>query len=89
MSPPLQGQANIFHGIGGGWTLRSKFMNALLLREVANQRTTIEKWICYEEEGSLIPRGREPPYRIEGHELRDNETPTLNMTLRCTHIYWS
>ena len=57
-------------------------MNALLLREVANQRMTMEKWIGYEEEGSLIPRGRETPDRIEGHELRDNETLISNMEIR-------
>ena len=34
------------------------------------------------EEGSLIPRGRETPDKIEGHELRDNETETLNMAIR-------
>ena len=62
--------------------MRSEIMNALLLREAANQRTTMEKWIGYEEEGSLIPRGREPSYRIEGHELRDNKALTLNMTIR-------
>ena len=38
--------------------MRSKIINALLLREVVNQMTTLEKWIGYEEEGSLIPRGR-------------------------------
>ena len=34
--------------------MRSEIMNALLLREAANQRTTMEKWIGVEEEGSLI-----------------------------------
>ena len=61
--------ANILHGIMGGWTMRSEIINALLLREVVNQMTTLEKWIGYEEEGSLIPRGGETLDRIEGHEL--------------------
>ena len=52
-----QDEAKILHGIRGRWTMRYEIINALLLREVANQRTTIEKWIGYEEEGSLIPRG--------------------------------
>ena len=76
MSLPLQDQANILHGIKGGWTIRSKIINALLIREVATERTTMEKWIGYEEEGSLIPRGRGTPDRIELSELRDTETPT-------------
>ena len=62
--------------------MRSEIINALLLRYVANQRRTMEKWIGYKEEGSLIPRGRETTDRIKGHELRDNETPTLNMAIR-------
>ena len=66
---PIQNQVNILHGIGSGWTIRSKIINALLPREVVNQRTTMEKWIGYEEEGSLIPRGRETLDKIEGHEL--------------------
>ena len=70
------------NGIRGGWTMRLEIINALLIREAANQRKTMEKWIGYEEEGSLIPRGRETPDRIEGSELRDNETLTLNMTIR-------
>ena len=49
--------------------MRSKIINDLLLREVANQKMTMEKWIGYEEEGSLIPRGGETLDRIEGHEL--------------------
>ena len=43
--------------------------NALLIREATTQRTPMEKWIGYEEEGSLIPRGRGTPYMIEGSEL--------------------
>ena len=82
MSLPKQDQANILHGIRSTWTMRSKIMNALLLRHVANHTTTMEKWIRYEEEGSLIPRGRETLDRIEGHELQDNEIPTLNMEIR-------
>ena len=39
--------------------MRSEIINALLIREVANQMSTIEKWIGYEEESSLRPRGRE------------------------------
>ena len=82
MSLPLQDQANILHGIRGRWTMRSEIMNALLLREVANKRTVTEKWIGYEEEGSLIPRGRETLDMIKGHELRDNEAPTTtNMAI--------
>ena len=30
----------------------------------------------------MIPRGRETLDRIEGHELQDNEIPTLNMEIR-------
>ena len=56
--------------------MRSEINNALLLREAATQRTTMEKWIGYEEEGSLIPRDRGTPDKIEGSELRDTETPT-------------
>ena len=74
MSLPLQDQANILHGIKGGWTMRSEIINALLIRESATQRTTMEKWIGHEEEGSLILRGRETPDRIEGFELRDTNT---------------
>ena len=66
MSLPIQDQANILHGIKGGQTMRSEIINALLLWEAANRRTTIEKWIGYEEEGSLIPRGRETPDKTEG-----------------------
>ena len=66
----------MFHGIRGGWTMRSEIINALLTRDVATQRTTMEKWISYEEEGSLISRCRGTPDRIEGSELRDTETPT-------------
>ena len=59
--------------------MRFEIINTLLLRGAANQRTTVGKWIVYEEEeGSSIPRGREKPDRIEGFELRDNETLTLN-----------
>ena len=76
MSPTIQDQANILHGIRGRWTMRSRIINALLLREAANERMTMEKWIGYEEEGSLIPRGRGTPDRIELSELRDTETPT-------------
>ena len=82
MSLPIQDQANILHGIGGGWTMRTEIINALLLRETVNQRTTMEKWIGYEEEGSLIPRGRETLDMIEGFELRDNEILTLNRVIR-------
>ena len=62
--------------------MRSEIMNTLLLGEAANQRTTMEKWIGYEEEGSLIPRGREAPDRIQSHELRDNGLSTSNMAIR-------
>ena len=55
-------------------------MNAQLLGEVANSRTTIEKWMC-NKEGPLIPRCREPPYRIQGHELQANEGPTTMKTV--------
>ena len=58
MPLPIQDQAKILHEIRGGWTRRIEIINALLLREIANQRATMEKWIGYEEEGSLIPRGR-------------------------------
>ena len=36
----------------------------------------------YEGEGSFIPRGKETPDKIEGHELQDNEILTLNMANR-------
>ena len=68
MSLPIQGRANIIHGLRGRWTMRSEIINILLLGEVGNQRTTMEKWIGYEE-GSLIPRGRESSRMIEGHGL--------------------
>ena len=45
MSLPIQDQANILHGIRGGWTMRSEIINSLLLMEVANHRTKMEKWI--------------------------------------------
>ena len=57
-------------------------LNALLIREVATQRTTMEKWIGYEEEGSLIPRCRGTPNKIEGSELRDTEITTENNAIR-------
>ena len=69
MSLPIQDQANTLHGIRAGWTMRSEMINALLCREVVNQRMTMKKWIGYEEEGSSIPRGRETPDKIKGHEL--------------------
>ena len=47
--------------------MRSKIVNVLLLREVASPRKAMDKWIGNEEEGSLIPRGRETPDRIQGH----------------------
>ena len=82
MSLPIQEQAKIIHGIMGKWTIISKIMNALLLRESANQQTTMEKWIGYRKEGSLIPRGRGTPDRIKGQEWRDKEIPTLNIAIR-------
>ena len=78
----IQDQVDILHGIKGGWTMRSEIMNALLLWEVANQRTTTEKWIGNTEDGSLFPRGRET-LDIQGHELQDNEAPTTrNMAIQ-------
>ena len=77
MSLPLQDQANILHGIKG-----SEIINTLLIREDATQRTIMEKWIGYEEEGSLLPRGRGPTNMIEGSELSDTETPTQNNAIR-------
>ena len=82
MSLLIQDQANILHGIKGGWTMRSEIINTLLIREVATQRMTMEKWIGYEEVGSLIPRDRGTPDGIEGYELRDTKTPTQNNTIR-------
>ena len=78
MSLPI----HIFQGIKAGWTMRSEIINALLLREADNQRTTMEKWIGYDEEGSLIPRGMGTPDKIEGSELQDNEILTLNMAIQ-------
>ena len=69
MSLPIQDQANILHGIRCGWTMRSKIINVLMLRELANQRTIMEKWIGYEEEGFFIPRVRESPDKVKGSEL--------------------
>ena len=56
--------------------MRSEIINALLIRDAATQRTTMEKWIGHDEEGSVIPRCRATPDRIEGSELRDIEAPT-------------
>ena len=81
MSLPLHDQVNILHGIRGGWTMRLEIINALLIRDVATERTTMQKWIGYEE-GSLIPRCRGTPDRIESSGLRDIETPTHNNTTR-------
>ena len=36
MSLPIQDQANILHGIKGGWAMLSEIINALLIREAAN-----------------------------------------------------
>ena len=33
--------------IMGGWTMRSEIINALLIREDATQRMTMDKWIGY------------------------------------------
>ena len=82
MSLPIEDQANILYGIKGKWTMRSEITSTLLLREAANQMMTMPKLIGYEEEGSLIPRSRETLDIIKGFELRDNETPTLNMAIR-------
>ena len=82
MSLPIQDQANILHGIRGGKAMRYEIINALLIRESATQRMTMEKWIGYEEEGSLIPRGRETLDRIASSKLQDNETPTQNKEIR-------
>ena len=74
MALPIQDQVNILHGIRGVWTMRSEIINALWLREVANQREIME-------EGSFIPRGREPP---------ENEA-LLNTTIQvltCTCHKW-
>ena len=45
-------------------------LKSLLIREAANQRTTMEKWIGYEEEGFFIPRVRETPDKVEGLKLK-------------------
>ena len=58
--------------------MRSEIINALLTRDVATQRTTMEKWISYEEEGSLISRCRGTTNMIKGSELRDTQTQTQN-----------
>ena len=55
--------------------MRLEIITALLIREASTQRTTMEKWIGYEEEGVLIPRGRGTLDRTEGSELRDTQTP--------------
>mgnify|MGYP000329519481 FL=1 len=81
MSLSLQYQANILDRIIVRWIMRLEIVNALLLGEVASPKTTMEKSIG-NEEGSLIPRGRETPDRIQGHKLRENEAPrTMNMTI--------
>ena len=55
---------------------------SLPIQDANHLRMTVEKWIVYEKEGSLIPRGRETPDMIQSHELRDNEIPTLSMAIR-------
>ena len=61
--------------------MRSEIVNALVLGEVAHSRTAVEKSIG-NEEGSLIPRGRETPYTIQGHKLQDKvEATTVNMAV--------
>ena len=70
------------HGIMGRRTIRYEIINALLLKEAANQRMTMEKWVGYEEEDSLIPRGMEILDKIDSHEVWDNDTPTLNIEIR-------
>ena len=82
MSLPLHDQANILHGVRGGWTTRLEIINGLMIRDATTQRTTMEKWIGHEEEGYLIPKCRGTPDRIEGSELRDTETPTQNNAIR-------
>ena len=82
MSLPIQDQANILHGTNSGWRMRSKIINALLVREAANQWMTMEKLIGYKEEGSFIPRGKETPDMIQGSEWQDYETPTLDKAIR-------
>ena len=51
------------------WTMISEIINTLLLREATNQRMTMEKWVGYEEEDSLIPRGMEILDKIDSHEV--------------------
>ena len=75
MSLPLHDQANILHGVRGGWTMRLEIINALMIRDATTQRKKMEKWIGHEEEGYLIPRCRGTLDKIEGFELRDTETP--------------
>ena len=41
----------------------------------------MEKCLGKEDKGYLIPRGREPPYKIQGHELQVNEEPTTMNTV--------
>ena len=55
--------------------MRCEIINVVLIREAGTQRMTMEKWIGHEEEGSVIPRCRGTPDRLEGSELRDTETP--------------
>ena len=81
MSLLVQDESNILHGIKGGWTMRFEIVNGLLLGEAASSRMTMENWIGNEEEGSLIPRGKETYDRIQCHELRGNEEPTMNMVI--------
>ena len=82
MSLPIQDQANILHGIRGGWAKRSEIINTLLIREAAHQRTTIMECIGYKEEGSLLRRDMETPDRIEGLERQDNEASTQHTAIR-------
>ena len=49
MSLPIQDEANILHGIRGMCTMVFEISNALLIREISNQRTTIDMWIGYKE----------------------------------------
>ena len=49
--------------------MKSEIINALLIRESATQRMTMEKWIGHEEKGSLILRSRGSLDKLEGPEL--------------------
>ena len=58
--------------------MRSEIINTLLIRDDATQRMTMEKWIGHEVEGSVIPRCRGTPNRLEGSEFEYSRLLVIN-----------